>query len=113
MDATERDSGRRLSRLIKAPRHADCWLTAPPSAQKAIAMNPDPALASAESGESALTVTPVSTGLFEDVERKKSTRLSDSLALGFARLFGLEPFLTDIVTRKPANSSDQSIRFDL
>ncbi|CAG4888223.1 hypothetical protein R54767_00509 [Paraburkholderia gardini] len=71
-------------------------------------MNPDPAPASDEPGDAAVTADPV-----DAAERKKGTRLSTSLTLGFARLFGLEPFLTDIVTPNPADSPDQTIRFDL
>lgn len=76
-------------------------------------MNPDPALASAEPGDSVVPVAPVSGDILEDIERKKRMRLSDSLALGFARLFGLEPFLADTVNQQPANPNDQTIRFDL
>ncbi len=78
-------------------------------------MNPDPELASAEPGDAAVAATSVPPGRFDAaaaVGHTKDTRLSASLALGFARLFGLELFLTDIVTPRPARSPDQTIRFD-
>lgn len=72
-------------------------------------MNPDPAPASDEPGDAAVTADPV-----DAAERKKGTRLSASLTLGFARLFGLEPFLSaDIGKPDPADSPDQTIRIDL
>ncbi|SEA81982.1 hypothetical protein [Paraburkholderia sartisoli] len=75
-------------------------------------MNPDSELASAEPGDSAAGTSSVPSGLFEAAGHKKGTRLSTSLALGFARLFGLELFLTDIVTPHPATSPDPTISLD-
>jgi hypothetical protein len=46
--------------------------------------------------------------------RRKGLDFSESLALGIARLFGLEPFFMDGTPQPPAPAaSGQSIQFDL
>ena len=50
---------------------------------------------------------------FDPVIRKKGATFSESLALGFARIFGLEPFLADSPDQSGTTASDRSIRLDL
>lgn len=44
---------------------------------------------------------------------RKGLNFSESLALGIARLFGLEPFFMDGTPQPPAPASGQSIQIDL
>ncbi|TDN70367.1 hypothetical protein [Paraburkholderia sp. BL10I2N1] len=64
-------------------------------------------------GPSAPPPAPDSLISFDPVARKKGGTFSESLALGIARIFGLEPFLAESPDQSESPASDRSIRPDL
>jgi hypothetical protein len=88
-------------------------MTPPPHPRRIVAMNADDMNSPAEFGPLVPPPASDSRVSFDPAARQKGPTFSESLALGLARIFGLEPFLADSPDQSETPGSDRSIRLDL